>query len=95
MNRENPTEETQTRRQCVASGHPGGGTIEIHEGSVTGTLLDACAVPSTGGWDNYQTVICPLKNKSGTNDLCMTFKGGAGELMRLEWLKFLSESRTQ
>jgi hypothetical protein len=33
----------------------GGGTIELRADSPTGTLLATTPVPSTGGWDNYQS----------------------------------------
>ncbi len=74
----------------VASAHPGGGNIEVHAGNVNGDLLGTCVVPDTGGWDKYQTVSCILKNQPGTNSVCLSFKGGSGKLMRLDWLKVLA-----
>jgi len=75
----------------VASSHPGGGTIELRDGSANGTLLGICTVPDTGGWDKYQTFSCGLKNEPGTKSLCLIFKGGADELMRLDWMSFALE----
>lgn len=74
----------------VASGHPGGATIEVREADLKGRLLGTGTVPSTGGWGRYQTVSCALENEFGTKHLCLTFKGGAGELMRLDWLRVSS-----
>lgn len=72
----------------VASGHPGGGTIEVREGGVEGKLLGICRVPSTGGYDQYKTVSCQLSNEPGMMDLCLVFKGTPGELMRMDYISF-------
>ena len=71
----------------VASGHPNGGSIEIREKSLDGRLLGACAVPATGGWDQYRTVSCVLATQAETLDLCLVAKGGPGELLRLDWFR--------
>ena len=71
----------------VASGNSAGGKIEIRSGSAKGKLLGTCKIPDTGGGDKFETVSCALQNQPGTNSLCLTFKGGAGELVRLDWLK--------
>jgi len=76
----------------VASGHSGGGTIEIHDGSAQGRLLGSCAVPGTGGWDQYRTISCALTNQPGTGNCCLIFRGGAGELMRVDWLSFSAKT---
>ncbi|WP_330463773.1 ThuA domain-containing protein [Micromonospora zamorensis] len=53
----------------------GGGTIELRAGSPTGTLLATTTVPSTGGWDNYQsTTPVSVAALSGTQTLYMVFK---------------------
>jgi len=70
---------------CVAAGNADGGTIEMRDGNANGEILGTCPVPATGGWDKYRTVSCSLKNRSGTDSLCLTFKGGPGVLMRLDW----------
>ena len=41
-------------------------------------------IQNTGGWDQYQSIACPLKNASGTKSLCLVFKGGKEELVRLD-----------
>ena len=77
----------------AASANPGGGTIEIREGGSQGQLLGTCKVSATGGWDQYQPVSCVLQNPAGTHSLCLTFKGGEGELLRLDWMNFPTEPR--
>jgi hypothetical protein len=72
----------------VASGNLTGAEIEIRDGDAKGKLLGTCTVRGTGGWDKYQPFACKLKNQAGTKNLCLVFKGKAGELMRLDWLKF-------
>ncbi len=72
----------------VASIRPDAGTIEIHERNETGKLLGTCPVPSTRSLTRFQIISCRLNNPPGTHDLCLVFRGGPGELMRLDWLKF-------
>ena len=69
----------------AASGATGGSTVEIRENNATGTLLGICPVPATGGWDQYQNWSCTLTNGGGTKNLCFVVKGGAGEVLRLDW----------
>jgi hypothetical protein len=69
----------------VSSAAPRGGTIEVREGGADSPLLGVCAVPSTGGWDQYQTVCCELATTGGMVTLCLAVKGDPGELMRLDW----------
>ena len=72
----------------VAAGNSDGGTIEIHADNPQGKLLGTCQVASTGGWDHFKTISCPLKNLAGNASVCLTFKGGSDECLRLDWLKF-------
>jgi hypothetical protein len=72
----------------VSSGHKGGACIDVRQNSPDGTLLGSCTVPDTGGWTNYQTVGCNLTNEAGTNSICLVFKGGSGEIMRLLSFEF-------
>jgi len=45
----------------VASNNPTGGSIELHLGSRTGTLLATFPVKSTGGWQKWTTVSAAAK----------------------------------
>ena len=62
--------------------------IEIHEGNPSGKLLGVCKVDPTEGLDSYKTFTCRLANQEGTGNLCLTFKGGSGELLRLDFFSF-------
>ena len=72
---------------CVASANPAGGSIEVHRDRVDGPVLGQCKVADTGGWTNYQMVNCKLMNHAETSNLYFVFKGGGGELLRLDWFK--------
>jgi len=72
----------------VSSAHAKGGTIEIRKDSETGKLLGVCNVLGTGSVSTYKTVSCKLKNIQGLANLYLVFKGGEGELMRLDWFSF-------
>ena len=70
--------------------NPAGGTLEVREGGPPGKLLGLCEIPKDiKKWDVYRTVLCPLRNEAGTNDLCVVFKGGPEEMARLDWFEFL------
>ncbi|MGC4942008.1 carbohydrate-binding protein [Kribbella sp. DT2] len=66
----------------ISSGGPGG-TIQVRSGSATGTLLGSVAVPSTGGWENFQTVSTALTGNA-TGPLFLSFTGGAGALFDVD-----------
>jgi glucose/arabinose dehydrogenase/PKD repeat protein len=66
----------------VSSGGPGG-TIQVRSGSATGTLLGSVAVPTTGGWENFQTVSTALTGNV-TGPLFLSFTGGAGSLFDVD-----------
>ncbi|MCX7013817.1 MAG: family 43 glycosylhydrolase [Candidatus Sumerlaeota bacterium] len=66
----------------VASGHPEGAEIEVHEASAEGALLGRRRVASKD-WNTYQDVACPLQNTAGIHSLCLVIKGGPGEAARL------------
>lgn len=71
-----------------ASGNPGGATVEIRDGRKSNQLLGSCKAPFTGGWESYQSAVCRLTSGANEVDLCLTFRGGKGELLRLKWLSF-------
>ncbi len=73
----------------VASAAPAGVRLEIRENEAAGPLLGECAIPATGGWDHYQTVACDLAAPREPLNLCLTVKGGPGELLRLDWFRFV------
>ncbi|MFB9179258.1 carbohydrate-binding protein, partial [Dactylosporangium sucinum] len=67
----------------------GGGSIELRADSPTGTLLATTAVPSTGGWDNYQST-APVNTAalSGTHTLYMVFKNSANNAFDVDSFTF-------
>ncbi|MEV0157319.1 ThuA domain-containing protein [Micromonospora sp. NPDC050686] len=67
----------------------GGGSIELRAGSPTGTLLATTPVPSTGGWDNYQsTPPVNVTALAGTQTLYLVFKGSANNWFDLDSYTF-------
>ncbi|MGI5522417.1 ThuA domain-containing protein [Micromonospora sp. CA-259024] len=63
----------------------GGGSIELRAGSPTGTLLATTPVPSTGGWDNYQsTPPVNVAALAGTQTLYLVFKGSTNNWFDLD-----------
>lgn len=72
----------------AASGLAEGGTIEVRNGGVDGHLLGTCQISGTNGWDAYVDVSAKLENQPGKTDLYLVFRGTAGELLRLNWVKF-------
>lgn len=65
-----------------------GGAIEIRTGSATGTLAGTCAVPGTGGWQNWTTVTCPVTGLNNTQTVFLRYTGGAGNLFNVRWFSF-------
>ncbi|WP_113705234.1 ThuA domain-containing protein [Nonomuraea lactucae] len=53
----------------------GGGQIELHADSPTGTLLATTPVPATGGWNNYRmTPAVPVNQGVASKTVYMVFK---------------------
>jgi len=65
-----------------------GGNIQIHLDSETGPLAGTCAVSGTGGWQNWVTTSCGIKDVTGTHDLVLVFTGGGGSLFNVNWWRF-------
>jgi len=65
-----------------------GGSIEVHLDGRTGPLAGTCAVPSTGGWQNWATVACPITGAAGVHDVYFVFGGASGSLLNFNWWKF-------
>ena len=69
-----------------------GNKVEIHSGSVSGTLAGTCELKNTGGWNSYEDNECEVTGLSGVVDqLFLVFKGSKDSTMGLiEW-KFAGE----
>ncbi len=64
-----------------------GNKIEIHKGSVSGTLAGTCELEKTGNWNTYTDNDCEMTGLSGVVDqLFFVFKGSKDSTMGiLEW----------
>ncbi|KAF7514944.1 hypothetical protein G7054_g14872 [Neopestalotiopsis clavispora] len=66
-----------------------GGQIELRIGSVDGTVIGTCTVPSTGGWQIWETVTCSIENALEVQDLFLVFRGnGSDPLFNIDWWQF-------
>ncbi|HXI85010.1 MAG TPA: carbohydrate-binding protein [Verrucomicrobiae bacterium] len=65
----------------------GGGTLALHLDSPTGPIISSFALPSTGGWQTWQTIRQPVSGASGLHDLYAVFSGSSG-LGNLNWFQF-------
>jgi hypothetical protein len=73
----------------VSSPSSSSAKIEVRLGSQTGTLVGTCTVPTTGDWQTYANVSCPISGATGTQDLFLKFTGsGTGSLFNFNWWQF-------
>ena len=75
----------------VAAGGDGG-DIEIRLDSETGTLVGTCAVPNTGGEQDWTTVSCPVSDAMEIHDLYFTFTGSGEALFNFNYWQFTADS---
>jgi hypothetical protein len=68
--------------------HPQGLEIEVRRGNPGGGELSRLGVKPGPAGSADSTFTLPLHGVSDTDDLCLTFKGGPGELIRLSQLSF-------
>ncbi|HZL18353.1 MAG TPA: glycoside hydrolase family 43 protein, partial [Polyangia bacterium] len=68
------TAGAKTFNARVASTANGEG-IELHLGSLTGTLIGTCNIPATGGTQTWMTTACNITGAIGVNDLYFKFTG--------------------
>ena len=79
----NGAENLRVKAASVADGNK----IEIHTGSVSGTLAGTCSLAKTSGWNDYVDNDCEMKGLTGVVDeLFFVFKGSKDSTMGvLEW----------
>jgi glucosylceramidase len=74
------------------SGGNCGGSLEFHLDSSGGTLVAAVTIPSTGGWETWQTTpAANVSGASGVHDVYVVFKApasGTTSLGNLNWFQF-------
>ncbi|MBI5865943.1 MAG: carbohydrate-binding protein [Planctomycetes bacterium] len=51
-----------------------GGLVELHLDGPDGTLLGACEVAPTGGWQDWRSFSTSIKETAGVRNLCLVFK---------------------
>jgi glucosylceramidase len=68
----------------------GGGTVQFFLDSMTGTPIATASVPSTGGWQTWQTFSAPLTTTvSGTHTLYVVFTGSnSSGILNINWFQF-------
>jgi endoglucanase len=77
------TSGTYTVSARVASGGSGGSFSLTLDGNI---LVSSVSVPSTGGWQTWQTVTAgPFAMTNGVHDLRLTFLTAGGNINRLEF----------
>jgi len=69
----------------------GGGNIELHLGTLTGTLIGTCAVPVTGSSQTWVSSSCKVTGATGVKDFYLKFTGGSsGTLFSVDYWQFTS-----
>lgn len=66
-----------------------GGNIELHLDSLNGPLIATINLTSTGNWTTYREFSTALSPVTGTHDVFLAFKPGAGKtyVCNLNWFK--------
>ncbi|HEX6685191.1 MAG TPA: ThuA domain-containing protein [Candidatus Limnocylindrales bacterium] len=79
-------------RLRAASGAQGG-TVEVRQGSPTGTLLGSATIPGTGNWQSYTDVMVSLTATTNTAPLYFVARStNGGGLFNVNWIEFLQAS---
>ena len=70
----------------IASDNPAGGSIELHLGSATGTLLTTIPVARTGGWQDWVTKTATVTPPAGPQTLFAVMKSAqGGDFLNINW----------
>jgi len=79
-------------RLRAASGSAGG-TVEVRQGSPTGTLLGSATIPGTGNWQVYTDITLSLTATANTAALYFVARSTAGGgLFNVNWIDFVSST---
>ncbi len=65
-----------------------GGNIKVHVDSRHGPAIASFDVQNTGGWQHWTTLHSSILARQGKHKLFLTFSGGSGSLLNIEWLEF-------
>ncbi|WP_299436708.1 carbohydrate-binding protein [uncultured Aquimarina sp.] len=78
--------------EISASSGTSGGTIEIRQGSVSGTLLGTVEVTNTGSFTSWETFTASISRVSEEQDIYFVFTGGNGYLLDIDWFQFSEDT---
>lgn len=70
-----------------------GGAIEVRLGGLSGQLIGAAEVRSTGNWRSWETVETEIVCPDGAWDVWLVFRGGEGYLFNLDWIEFVGDEK--
>jgi hypothetical protein len=64
------------------------GTMQIHLGSPTGTLLGTLKTAATGAWNNYTAQSTAISKLTGVQTVYLVFSGWQYGVCNIDWLQF-------
>lgn len=76
-------ESAEFRLSSISAGK----TIEIRLGSPKGELIGTATTPENSDWNTYTTIICPVQNVKGVQNVYLVFKG-SDYICNLNYFKF-------
>jgi len=71
----------------LASGSTSSGTVQYRLDSTTGPVIATVPVSNTGGWQNWVSSSVSA-SATGVHSVYVTFTGGTGDLVNLNWFQF-------
>src|SRR6202012_1958642 len=77
-----------TTFQARVASDGSGGYIQIYLDSPNGTLIGACQVTPTWGWQTWTTVTANVSGVSGIHNVYLVFTGSGNGLFNVEWFGF-------
>ncbi len=86
--------EEGTTKVAIRASAWNGGTIEIRDGAIDGTILATCEIASTGDWQNFKTFMADVTSAvTGKHDLYLVFVG-TDAMYNLNWFEFYESTKT-
>jgi len=65
-----------------------GSTVEVRLGSITGEVIASLDVPTTGGWQTWETVSAELDSIGGIYDIYLVFGSTGSWVCNVNWFQF-------
>ncbi len=72
----------------VAAASNAGGTVQLRLDSANGTIIGTATISSTGGWQNWATITCPVSGVSGIHTLYFVFSTTNQYTGNVNWFVF-------